>query len=321
MCVNKVIIVLKNRLKKAVFLAYILKKFYLEKPTFAFRFLMDTFGVSMGEAQKIIDRKRVFVEEVQLLKKSALIVGDIGIVVFEGVSKGLKPVFETEDFAVFEKPSGVMIHPRKRSDGYTLNDEIKSLYGKDANAAHRIDKSTSGLVLVGKHKQAEIELKQLFATRLIQKSYLALVHGKVNDIMLINEKLKRDVETSQIRLKVHVDERGKESQTKITPLHYFSDKNATLVEAIPYTGRQHQIRAHLFHVKHHIVGDPIYGINEEDAERFLDGTMSTEEQFQITGSSRLLLHAQSLAFEYKESAYKIESNFDAKTEFYKLMKG
>ncbi|WP_263832386.1 RluA family pseudouridine synthase [Sulfurospirillum oryzae] len=302
-------------------MAYTLKKFVLEKPTLAFRFLMDTFEISMGEAQKMVDKRRVFVDEEQLLKKSALIVGNIGVVVFEGNPKGLQPIFETDDFAVFEKPSGVMMHPRKRSDGYTLNDEIKSLYGKDANAAHRIDKSTSGLVLVGKHKQAEIDLKRIFASREVHKSYLALVHGKIDDTLMINEKLKRDVETSQIRLKVHVDERGKVSQTKITPLHYFADKNATLVEAVPYTGRQHQIRVHLFHVKHHIVGDPLYGINEVYAEKFLDGLMSAEEQLEITQSSRLLLHAQSLAFEYKGIPYKIESSFDAKTVFYNLMKG
>ena len=302
-------------------MAYTVKRFVLEKPTPAFRFLMDRFKVSMGEAQKIIDKRRVFVEEEQLLKKSTLIVGNISVVVFEGDSKGLRPIFETEDFAVFDKPSGVMIHPRKRSDGYTLNDEIKSLYGNSANAAHRIDKSTSGLVLVGKHKQAEIELKRIFATRQVQKSYLALVHGKVNDVIMINEKLKRDVETSQIRLKVHVDERGKESQTKIVPLKYFEDKNATLVQAIPYTGRQHQIRVHLFHVKHHIVGDPLYGIDEVDAEKFLDGLMSLEEQVEITHSSRLLLHAHSLMFEYKGVPYSIESSFDAETIFYNLMKG
>ena len=199
-------------------MAYIVKKFLLETPTPAFRFLMDTFGIRMGEAQKMIDRRRVFVEDEQLLTKSTHIMGNISVVVFEGDSKGLKPVFETDDFAVFEKPSGVMIHPRKRSDGYTLNDEIKSLYGNGANAAHRIDKSTSGLVLVGKHKQSEIELKHIFATRQVQKSYLALAHGEINNILMIDEKLKRDVETSQIRLKVHVDERGKASQTKIVPL-------------------------------------------------------------------------------------------------------
>lgn len=298
-----------------------LKKFFLEKPTPAFRFLMDTFQITMGEAQKIIDRKRVFVEDEQLTKKSAVIGGNISVVVFEGDSKGLKPVFETEDFAVFEKPSGVMIHPRKRSDGYTLNDEIKSLYGKDANAAHRIDKSTSGLVLVGKHKQAEIELKNIFATRKVHKTYLALVEGNIEHSMMIDAKLKRDVEESQIRLKVHVDERGKPSQTQIEPLYYYKDKNATLVKAIPYTGRQHQIRAHLFHVKHPIVGDPIYGRSEADAERFLDGTMSLEEQTELSKSPRLLLHAYSLAFTYKNIDYNIISTFDAKKIFYELMKG
>jgi 23S rRNA pseudouridine1911/1915/1917 synthase len=302
-------------------LAYTLKKYLLEKPTPAFRFLMDTLGVNMKEAQKIIDKRRVFVEEEQLLRKSTLISGNISVVVFEGDSKGLRPIFETEDFAVFEKPSGVMIHPRKRSDGYTLNDEIKSLYGKDANAAHRIDKSTSGLVLVGKNKQAEIALKEIFATRKVQKSYIALVKGHMKEELFIDEKLKRDVETSQIRLKVHVDERGKPSQTKVIPLHYFEDKDATLVQAFPYTGRQHQIRVHLFHVKHPIVGDMIYGVEEEDAERYLDGSMSAEEQYEKTLSSRLLLHAYSLSFNFKGVDYTIESTIDVKNEFYALMKG
>lgn len=302
-------------------MAYILKNFFLEKPTPAFRFLMDTFGISMKEAQKIIDKRRVFVEDEQLMRKSTLISGKIGVVVFEGDSKGLRPIFETEDFAVFDKPSGVMIHPRKRSDGYTLNDEIKSLYGKDANAAHRIDKSTSGLVLVGKHKQSEIALKEIFATRKVQKSYIALVKGHMKEELFIDEKLKRDVEMSQIRLKVHVDERGKPSQTKVIPLHYFDDKDATLVQAFPYTGRQHQIRVHLFHVKHPIVGDMIYGVEEEDAERYLDGSMSAEEQYEKTLSSRLLLHAYSLSFNFKGVDYTIESTIDVKNEFYALMKG
>ena len=297
------------------------KDFFLDEPKKAFRFLMDTFGVSMGEAQRMIDRKRVYVDKELLSTKSCMIRGEISVVVFEGDSKGLKPIFETDDFAVFDKPSGVMIHPRKRSDGYTLNDEIKSLYGKDANAVHRIDKSTSGLVLVGKHKQAEIELKQLFAKRQIQKSYLALVKGKIDMPMLIDEKLKRDVSTSQIRLKVHVHKEGKASQTKIIPIHYFEDKDASLVEAIPYTGRQHQIRVHLFHVKHEIIGDPIYGISEEDAENFLNGTMSAKEQYEKTLSSRLLLHAQTLRFSYKGVEYFIKSEFDAKKEFYAMIKG
>lgn len=303
-------------------MSYISKKFFLHEPKFAFRFLIDTFGISMGEAQKMIDKKRVFLEDELLVDKGSKIVGNISVIVFEGKSKGLMPIFETEDFAVFEKPSGVMIHPKNRSDEYTLNDEIKSLYGDDANPAHRIDKGTSGLVLVGKNKSTEIELKALFANRNIKKTYLALVEGKIEKEILIDEKLQRGVTGSQIRLKVYVDGMGKPSQTKIMPLAYFEEKDVTLVQATPLTGRQHQIRAHLFHVKHKIIGDTIYGIDERDAERFLDGEMDDEERLEKTKAKRLLLHAQSLEFIYKGELYIIESTFDAKKIFYDLcMKG
>lgn len=297
-------------------MSYIAKKFFISEPRFAFRFLMDTFEIKMGEAQKMIDRKCVYVEDELLVSKGSKISGNISVIVFEGNSRGLKPVFETEDFAVFDKPSGVMIHPKNREDEYTLNDEIKSLFGKNANCAHRIDKSTSGLVLVCKNKPAEISLKALFANRNIHKKYLALVEGKVESEIFIDEKLKRDISTSDVRLKVHVDSSGKVSQTNIMPLEYFEDINATFVEATPLTGRQHQIRVHLFHVKHKIIGDPIYGISESDAIKFLDGKMCEEERLIKTGAQRLLLHAQSLEFMYKDINYKIESKIDAKKVFY-----
>ncbi|MDD3344565.1 MAG: RluA family pseudouridine synthase [Sulfurospirillaceae bacterium] len=299
-------------------MAYIFKNYFLHQPKYAFRFLMDEFDISMGEAQKIIDKKRVFVEDVLLEQKSRLIQGNIAVIMFQGNSQGLKPVFETDDFAVFDKPSGIMIHPRKRDDGYTLNDEIKSLYGNDANPIHRIDKGTSGLVLVGKHKRAEIALKGLFANRQVKKHYLALVEGKIEKSFLIDAKLKRDCDYSKIRMKVHVDALGKDSQTLITPLEYFADKDVTLIDAEPFTGRQHQIRVHLFHVKHKILGDPIYGLNEDDANSFLEGVLDVEECIVKTGAERLLLHAQSLAFEYLGKQYHIESSFDAKNNFYTL---
>lgn len=300
-------------------MSYISKKFFLPEPKFAFRFLMDEFKITMGEAQKIIDKQRVFVDDELLSNKGSKIVGNVSVIVFEGHSRGLMPVFETEDFAVFEKPSGVMMHPKNRNDEYTLNDEIKSLYGNDANCAHRIDKSTSGLVLVGKNKRSEIELKALFASRSIKKKYLALVEGQLGKEMLIDVPLKRGNASNEIRLKVYADEHGKTSQTRIISLEYFQDKDVTLIEAIPLTGRQHQIRAHMFHVKHKIVGDSIYGLEEIDAMRFLDGEMSEDERVQKTRASRLLLHAQSLSFEYKGIIYNIESTFEAKKEFYEFV--
>lgn len=299
-------------------MAYIVKKFFLSEPVLAFRFLMDEFHVSMGEAQKIIDKKRVFVDDVLLEQKSRRIQGAVSVICFQGHSQGLKPIFETDDFAVFDKPSGIMVHPRHRNDGYTLNDEIKSLYGNDANPVHRIDKSTSGLLMVGKYKQAEIELKALFAHREVKKRYIALVDGDFASELMIDEKLKRDCAYSKIRMKVHVDEDGKDSQTLVLPIEYFEDKNVTLVEALPFTGRQHQIRAHLFHVKHKIIGDPIYGLDEDDANLFLEGRLDEEIRKQKTRAERLLLHAQKLEFTYKGKAFCIESQFDARNTFYNL---
>jgi len=277
---------------------------------------MDELGISIHEAQKTVDRKRVFVDGVLLEEKSGDIQGNIEVVIFQPNPLGLKPVFETDHFAVFDKPSGILIHPRKREEIQTLNDDIKYLFGKDANAAHRIDKGTSGLVLVSKNKKSEAELKQLFEDKEVFKEYIALVEGRLEKDLEIDEKLLVDLPSSKIRIKVHVNEKGKNAYTKIEPLEYDKQNNVTLVKAIPQTGRQHQIRAHLFHVKHCIIGDTLYGLNEDLAEQYLDGKMSEEESHNLTRSKRLLLHASRISFEYKEQKYDIVSNVDIKKEFY-----
>ena len=91
----------------------------------------------------------------------------------------------------------------------------------------------------------------------------------------------------------------------------------TLIEVIPLTGRQHQIRVHLHSIGYTILGDPIYGIDDVNAENYLNKTLSKEDRFKITGSSRLWLHANYLEFIYKNITYKIYSkNQDLKNEFF-----
>ena len=109
---------------------------------------------------------------------------------------------------------------------------------------------------------------------------------------------------------VKVHESGKSSQTNIVPLEYFEDLDMTLVEAQPHTGRQHQIRVHLFHVKHPIVGDPIYGQKEEEIVRFLDRDITPQERKELSGATRLLLHASQLSFDYQGTRYEIHSKVD-----------
>ncbi|WP_024954528.1 RluA family pseudouridine synthase [Sulfurospirillum arcachonense] len=296
-------------------MAYVTKKFFQKELKKTFKVLMDELGISIHEAQRTVDRKRVLVNGNVLEEKSGEIQGEIEVVVFQPNPLGLQPVFETEDFAVFDKPSGILIHPRKREEIQTLNDDIKYLFGKDANAAHRIDKGTSGLVLVSKDKKSEAELKQLFEDKEVYKEYIALVNGEVKESLEIKEKLLTDLPESKIRIKVHVHESGKDSFTKIEPIEYDKKNNVTLVKAIPQTGRQHQIRAHLFHVEHFIIGDTLYGLDEELAGDYLDGKID-EEVLNLTKSKRLLLHANRIAFEYKDIKYDIVSKVDIKKEFY-----
>jgi 23S rRNA pseudouridine1911/1915/1917 synthase len=149
-----------------------------------------------------------------------------------------------------------------------------------------------------------------------------MVRGHLSEPLDIEEPLlRREDASSIIRMIVRVHPEGKPSRTFIKPLEYFPDIDATLVEASPLTGRQHQIRVHLFHVKHPIIGDPIYGQDENDAVRFLDREMSLEERFNNTGASRLLLHAHSLEFTYNEVPYHVISKEDFVSQCFDAMKG
>ena len=284
-------------------MSFTVKKYHLAKRTKAFKFLIDQLGYSMKEAQKLIDRQRVLVNGSVLMKKSAYIKGEIGIIEFVPQTQNLKPFFQTDTFALFDKPSGVLIHPRNRNTEYSLTHEIKYLFGSKANITHRIDKETSGIVIAAKDSKTEREIKLSFENREIKKGYLAFVRGKLENELFIDEPILKNRDFSEVKLKVYIHEEGKPSQTIIKPLHYYDDKNITLVEALPLTGRQHQIRLHLFHVKHPIVGDPIYGVSTQIASDYLDGKLTDQERIDYTGAPRLMLHANWIDFVYQNRFY------------------
>ena len=283
------------------------KKIFIRNETKAFIFLMKTFDISQKEAQKWIDKKRVFVNGKVLVKKAALIKGEVEVSLYEPNPIGLKPIFQTEDFAIFDKPSGLLVHPKNRETQHSLTDEVRALFGKEANITHRIDRETSGIVLCSKKKEAEIFFKKAFEEKKIKKGYLALVKGKMEKEILIKAPILKNRKFQKIKLKVTIDEKGKYAETLIKPLKFLEEKNATLIEAIPVTGRQHQIRVHMFHVKHPILGDPIYGTDFETAEKYLNGELTEEERVKKTGANRIMLHAWWIEFNYKGLKYKIYS--------------
>src|SRR3989338_6723895 len=282
---------------------------------------MQELGIPQSEAQRLIAKGRLSQNGEVIANNAGFIEGTFDFICFEPLTLGLEPAFVEEEFAVYDKPSGLLVHPQNRHTPYSLNDEIKHRFGHEANITHRIDQETSGLVLAARNKGSERALKMMFEERQITKKYIAMVKGHLKEPLDIEEPLlRREDASSIIRMIVRVHPEGKPSRTFIKPLEYFPDTDTTLVEASPYTGRQHQIRVHLFHVEHPIIGDPIYGQDENDAVRFLDREMSVEERFINTGASRLLLHAHSLEFIYDNIPYHVISKEDFISQCFDAMK-
>ena len=274
----------------------------------------------MREAQHLIDKGRLICDGVVVSEKNALLSGEICLIDYEPNPRGLKPIFECDKFAVFDKPSGVLSHPNGRHCEYSLNDEIWSLYGREASVAHRLDCETSGLIVVGKDKNAVANLKKLFENRQVYKSYVALVHGKISENLRIEANMDLANDYDDVKMRMRICEDGKSAVTEISPIEYFTDIDATLLRAVPLTGRQHQIRLHLFHVEHKILGEPLYGLSRPQIEKILDKEMSEIERILTTGAPRLLLHSDEICFKFDGIEYRIKSKFDAQDEFYKLVK-
>lgn len=290
---------------------FVLKKMFAQEKRKAFLYLIKELDYTQKEAQRLIAKGRLFVDGEPMTRTAGEIEGAFEFIYFEPITRGLKPTYIEEEFVVFDKPSGVLIHPQNRNTAYSLIDELKFQYGRDANVAHRIDQETSGLVLCATNKKSERDIKMMFQERDMKKKYLAMVHGEFKEALTVEAPLLRAEDKSAIvRMVVKVDDNGKASKTDFKPLKYFSDLDMTLIECSPYTGRQHQIRVHLFHVKHPIVGDPIYGQSEEDMIRFLDKELTQEDRINKGGASRLLLHANELEFELYGKVYKIASKID-----------
>lgn len=278
-------------------------------------FLIHNLGIDSKIGQRLTSKGRIFDENMNTINTGETIPTEyIYIAVFEGVSRGLKPLIEFNDFAIFDKPTNLMVHPISKNTPYSLLDEIRFHFGEDANLIHRIDAETSGLIIVGKNKKSEIALKDMFQEKKYHKSYLAIARGEIKKEIRIDKGLAREGLAIGVRMKVCDD--GKQSVTIIKPLKYNKEKDLTLVEALPLTGRQHQIRVHLHSIGHTILGDPIYGVDDENAENYLNKTLSEGDRFIVTKSHRLWLHANYLEFTYKNIIYKIFSkNSDIYEEF------
>jgi len=186
----------------------------------------------------------------------------------------LKIIYEDENLLVVNKPAGLNVYSETENTEKTLIDRLLESYPELKNVgspprygiAHRLDKDTSGLILVAKTNQALFFLQKQFKNRTIQKKYTALIVGNVKTESGIIETLigrsPKDGKKQKIFLLGEPGSEGKrQAVTEYKVVERFDDY--TLLEVIPKTGRKHQIRCHLSHIHHPIAGDKVYGFKNQ----------------------------------------------------------
>lgn len=192
-------------------------------------------------------------------------------------------LYEDTDLFAVDKPAGIPVHARGKQRSRALVHLLRTRHPDLAlDLAHRLDRETSGVLLLTKNREANSRLKDQLRRGEVRKEYLALVHGDLADDCAIDLPL-RPARASAIRIKMEAHRDGSPARTEVRVLARYGAY--TLVAARPRTGRQHQIRAHLAAIGHPIVGDRRYGDRGP--------------------APRLALHAAHLGFEHPRTGARL----------------
>jgi 23S rRNA pseudouridine1911/1915/1917 synthase len=254
---------------------------------------------SRAEAQRLIEAGRVLVDGRSVPKRHLLAEGEsVEVRPAPPPASDIEPEevpltvrYEDEHLLVVDKPAGVVVHPSAGHRGGTL---VHGLLARDIagggdparpGIVHRLDRDTSGLLVVARSERAHRRLARALRDRRLERVYLALVHGAAPPALTIDRPVGRDRRV-RTRMAVGAPD-AREAVTRLRRLEGLG--RFTLLEARLETGRTHQIRVHLESVGHPVVGDRVYGRRPE--------SLGLERQF---------LHAARLAFPHPETGAPVE---------------
>ena len=254
------------------------------------KYLAEELGISRSTVKKMIDEGFVLVNGKEV--KASLILSDadelfvkdgfIKEASFEAEDIPINIVYEDDDLLVINKKSGMVVHPGNGNTSGTLVNALmhytKNLSNKEAfrpGIVHRIDKDTSGLMLVAKNDKAHDILAEGFKNKTIKREYIALVCGVIGeDSGVIDAPIGRDAKD---RKKMCVTSKNsKKAVTHFKVLKRYEDY--TLLRLILDTGRTHQIRVHMKYIGHPVYNDPVYGKAYNDFGQFLHSASIDFEQ-------------------------------------------
>ena len=277
------------------------------------RFLVSVLALSRSQIQRLIKDGCVLVAGRTAKSNQAVKPGQaIAIDVPELIDPAPQPealalpiVYQDRDLIVVDKPAGMVVHPAAgHASGTLVNallhhvDDLSGIGGeKRPGIVHRLDKGTSGLMVVAKHDKAHEELSRQFAEREVEKEYLALVWGEVMAGRRIDTPIGRDpnnrkkMSSESARLR-----RTRAAVTRIVRAEHFG-RMLTMTQVAIHTGRTHQIRVHLSAIGHPIVGDALYG----GVHRRVPGDLRA-----VTHLDRPFLHAAHLVFQHPEDGRKMD---------------
>jgi 23S rRNA pseudouridine1911/1915/1917 synthase len=295
--------------------------------------IANDFEIAREKAKEIIEAGEVLLNGKPILKPSYK-VNDEVIEVNQGALEQLKTklsslkpsdipleiIFEDDFLLVINKQAGVSTHPASSEGEDTIANAIAKFVldfkGIRPGIVHRLDKDTTGLMIIAKTEEAKTKLSDMMAKREVERRYVALCYGSFKlPNFQIKTNIIRDLHNRQ---KMRICKNGgKEAITNVFVKESFFSNNFSLIELKLETGRTHQIRLHLSHNENPIIGDGMYGFKPPS---FFEKFAPNEELYQkLTQTKRQMLHAFSLKFQHPFTGEEIALEVNPPEDFQSLL--